>query len=365
VSSTPGITRLNELEPMPRNGLRVLDLFCGCGGLSMGFLEQGYDVVAGVDNWDDALRTFGRNHSRSAVVNADLSQTKSAGLFDAFRPIDVVIGGPPCQGFSISGRRDTTDPRNELYKGFVRVVRHLRPTAIVLENVPNLVAMAGGAICSAITADFAAMGYDMSYKILLASQLGVPQNRRRVFFVGTLGSRRFRFPDGTQGGNPISCSEAISDLPEESTEDGSENPLEPQSEYQAEMRRTTSRIYNHVTTQHTERTVSIISLVPDGGDYRDLPEALRATRKVHIAWTRFNSSKPSYTIDTGHRHHFHYRYNRVLTVRECARIQSFPDDFVFLGSKTNQYRQVGNAVPPRMARAVAASLQETIGGSHA
>ena len=116
-------------------------------------------------------------------------------------------------------------------------------------------------------------------------------------------------------------------------------------------------IHNHELTNHSEKTVDIISLVPDGGNYKDLPTEFQKTRKVNIAWTRLNSKKPSFTIDTGHRHHFHYEFNRVPTVRESARIQSFPDNFIFKGSKTSQYKQVGNAVPPILAKHLAVQLK--------
>ena len=124
------------------------------------------------------------------------------------------------------------------------------------------------------------------------------------------------------------------------------------------MRKNSKGLFNHQITQHSDKTISIISLVPDGGNYKNLPEELKNTRNVNIAWTRLNSQKPSFTIDTGHRHHFHYKFNRVPTVRESARIQSFPDDFVFLGTKKSQYKQVGNAVPPMLAKALALKIKE-------
>ena len=126
------------------------------------------------------------------------------------------------------------------------------------------------------------------------------------------------------------------------------------------MREGTERLYNHQVTIHTPETQRIIAMVPDGGNYKCLPQEMWSLRKVHIAWTRMNSHKPCFTIDTGHRHHFHYSYNRIPTVRESARIQSFPDNFVFIGSKTSQYKQVGNAVPPLMAFAIASQLKQQI-----
>ena len=126
------------------------------------------------------------------------------------------------------------------------------------------------------------------------------------------------------------------------------------------MRERSSVVRNHVAASHSDRVKEIISLVPDGGNYKDLPKEYAHTRNFHVAWTRFASDKPAPTIDTGHRHHFHYKYNRVPTVRECARLQSFPDDFIFLGNKTQQFRQVGNAVPPIMAQEIAKKIIETL-----
>ena len=126
------------------------------------------------------------------------------------------------------------------------------------------------------------------------------------------------------------------------------------------MRKRSKVVKNHIAATHSDKVKNIISMVPDGGNYKDLPEPYRSSRNFHVAWTRFNSQKPAPTIDTGHRHHFHYKYDRVPTVRECARLQSFPDDFIFLGNKTQQFRQVGNAVPPLMAQAIAQQLLKFI-----
>lgn len=179
----------------------------------------------------------------------------------------------------------------------------------------------------------------------MASEFGVPQNRKRAFFIGTKGKKEFSFPK-TNTPKLIASKDAISDLPEKSLPDGKDYSTKPKSEYQELIRKGSKGIYNHEITNHSEQTIEIISIVPDGGNYKNLPLELQQTRNVHIAWTRLNSNKPSFTIDTGHRHHFHYKYNRIPTVRESARIQSFPDSFIFLGSKTSQYKQVGNAVPP-------------------
>ncbi len=143
--------------------------------------------------------------------------------------------------------------------------------------------------------------------------------------------------------------EALSDLPEFTLPNGLPYPMPPQSSYQKLIRKGSRSVYNHEITNHCDKTIEIISMVPDGGNYKNIPAELWNTRRVNIAWTRLSSQRPSFTVDTGHRHHFHYMYNRIPTVRANARLQSFPDSFVFLGNKTSQYRQVGNAVPPLLA----------------
>ena len=338
--------------------IKILDLFSGCGGLSYGFELVGFKVIAGIDNWSDALQTFKLNHSNATILNIDLGNVSPVEIKKKVGKIDVIVGGPPCQGFSISGHRNLNDPRNKLYKGFVELVKTFKPRVFVLENVPNLVSIGGGKIKDEIIKDFENIGYKVKYKILLASDYGVPQNRKRVIFVGVKDKSDFNFPEPSTPNinDKITTYQAISDLPDNDLEDGVILKNKTLSSYQEDMRTEKYEIFNHKLTSHSKKTTDIISLVPDGGNYKDLPNEHKNTRRVNIAWTRFNSKKPSSTIDTGHRHHFHYKYNRVPTVRECARLQSFPDSFIFLGSKTSQYKQVGNAVPPLLARAIAESV---------
>ena len=228
-----------------------------------------------------------------------------------------------------------------------------------MENVPNILTIGDGAVCKSILCDFQHIGYTVEYKVMLASDYGVPQNRRRAVFVGFKDGTHFSFPEKTVS-SPITSFEAISDLTEESIKDGAEYPLPAISAYQKLMRKGSNGVYNHDITIHTEQTQRIISMVPDGGNYKNLPKDLWSTRKVNIAWTRLNSKKPSFTIDCGHNHHFHYVFNRVPTVRESARIQSFPDKFKFLGNKGSQLKQVGNAVPPLMAKEIANKILEIL-----
>lgn len=338
-----------------------MDLFSGCGGLSYGFERAGYHIALGIDNDEMALHTFKKNHSNSEVLHGDITQITyendiKGKIGDL--PIDLIIGGPPCQGMSISGPRKFEDPRNKLYLSFIRLVAEISPRAFVIENVPGLVGLFKGQIKDSILKKFTKMGYKVSYRILTASDYGVPQSRKRVFFVG-LKDKEFIFPEIKL--EQITCEMALSDLPPLEKELGKnimDYPIRPQNEYQNMMRKNSKKVLNHVAANHTERIKKIISLVPDGGNYKDLPDEYQGIRNFNVAWTRFASDKPAPTIDTGHRHHFHYKYNRVPTVRECARLQSFPDDFEFFGNKTQQFRQVGNAVPPILAEWLANEIKK-------
>lgn len=339
----------------------ILDLFCGCGGMSLGFEQAGFNALLGIDIWKDALETYHFNRKNTKTLCADISVLlgKEVANIIGNNTVDVIIGGPPCQGFSVAGKRIINDERNKLYKGFVRMVDFFHPYAFVMENVPNILSIGAGAIRNAIIEDFSALGYTVEYKVLTASDYGVPQNRRRAIFVGLLHGKHYTFPRPLQI-EKVTSEEALSDLPEYSVEDGADYPLNSNSDYQRLMRINSTVLYNHQATVHNQKTIDIISLVPDGGNYKDLPVELQTTRKVHIAWTRLNSKKPSFTIDTGHRHHFHYRYNRIPTARESARIQSFPDDYIFTCSRTSQLKQIGNAVPPLLGKAIAISLLEQL-----
>ncbi len=340
----------------------VLDVFCGCGGLSYGFESAGYNIVLGIDNDKNALDTFALNHKGAKTICGDIASIHYSDIKEAIGDlkIDVIIGGPPCQGMSLSGPRKFEDPRNKLYLSYIRLVEEIQPKAFVIENVPGLVSLFGGQIKDSIIKKLSDLGYNVRYEILCSSDYGVPQSRRRVVFVG-LKNGVFKYPDPLK--NQVTCEMAISDLPSLENELGEEEQVYKtlaENDYQKLMRTRSDVVKNHVAAEHSQKVQNIISLVPDGGNYKDLPECYKNSRNFHVAWTRFNSKKPAPTIDTGHRHHFHYKYNRVPTVRECARLQSFPDDFIFLGNKTQQFRQVGNAVPPLMAQAVAEKLKEYI-----
>lgn len=340
--------------------INVVDFFCGAGGLSLGFQKAGFSIKLGVDIDKAALVTYEKNHHAKTLccdirkLTGEIVKKEIGGA-----NIDVIIGGPPCQGFSIAGKRSEDDPRNQLYLSFIRLVNEIKPKVFVIENVPGILSYQKGLVKDNIIKKFESFGYSVSYKVLTASQYGVPQTRKRVLFVGTLTKQQFVFP--RPGNSLVSCKMALSDLPPLINERGidpSDYYLPPQNDYQKLMRKSSNKVHNHIAAKHSERIQTIISLVPPGGNYKDLPESIKNTTHFHVAFTRFPDDKPAPTIDTGHRHHYHYKYNRVPTVRECARIQSFPDDFIFFGNKTEQFRQVGNAVPPLLAECVAKKIKE-------
>lgn len=351
---------------MTRKGsLTVLDLFSGAGGLALGFRSAGFITIAGIDNDPSSLETFAKNFPDARAICEDLSliSPELAKFVRGLRSkVDVIVGGPPCQGFSIAGKRLIDDPRNSLYRHYIETVEVIRPKYVVIENVPTIRTMGDGKVALAIIQDLEALGYVVSVTTVNASDYGVPQNRKRTFFVAKKGGEPVGFPEPIAA-QKLTTKDAIGDLPlVEDYFDDLPIPYskEAKNSYQSKMRRGSKQLFNHWSVMHTAQTKSIIALVPDGGNYKDLPKKLQNTRRVNIAWTRMASNLPSFTIDAGHNHHFHYKANRVPTVRECARIQSFPDTFVFLGNKTSQYRQVGNAVPPLLAEVLAKKIMEDL-----
>ncbi|WP_419750016.1 DNA cytosine methyltransferase [Terrisporobacter petrolearius] len=350
---------------MTKEKPNIIDLFCGCGGLSLGFTMAGCKSILAIDNNEPALETYRQNHHAPAK-NIDLFDVNIADkVHDIIgdKSVDLIIGGPPCQGFSLTGTRDEKDDRNQLYKSMVRLVERFKPKAFVIENVPGILTLYKGKAKEAILKEFGELGYSINYKVLYAPDYGVPQIRRRTFFVGLrngLGTFEFPKPILTED-EYVSCRQAIDDLPPLTSNLGKPKMdyiKNAESDYQKFMRKNSNTVYNHEGTKHTEEVINVISQVPEGGNHKDLPPGVGDSRKFNEAWTRYHGDKPSKTIDTGHRNHFHYKWNRVPTVRENARLQSFPDDFVFYGNKTQQYRQVGNAVPPLLAYHLAKKILE-------
>jgi len=338
--------------------ISVTDLFSGCGGFSYGFKEKGFKIKYAIDIDLEFLQTFKRNIPECETIRIDLFNEL---FLKKISYTDIIIAGPPCQGFSLTGPRKINDPRNKLYSSVFHAIKKFSPKAFVVENVRGLVSMWKGEVFKDILTEFETLNYDINFKIINTAKYGIPQVRHRVFIVGINKSinKKFTFPVEThQKENFVDCESAIGDLPDLIYNQGEEvvdyKPI-PKNEFQKYVMNS-YKLYNHVATKHKQFVIDTISLVPEGGNYKDLPKGIGESRKFNEAWTRYHSKKPSKTIDTGHRNHFHYKHNRVPTVRENARLQSFKDSFQFLGSRTSQNFQVGNAVPPLFASLLAAEL---------
>ena len=343
--------------------MKIIDLFSGVGGLSQGFEWNGFEPVVAIDFWDDAIKTYNHNRKDKVGISMDITKFNDELLPDIFKKhkIDGIIGGPPCQGFSTARLSNATEnigkvneSRNHLYLEFFRTVDIVRPKFFLIENVRGLVSANKGAFVTDIIERFGGIGYNVSYKILNASDYGVPQNRQRVFFVGLLDGK-FEFPEKLD--YKVSTKEAIKDLIQSNEDNVQKYSTPSKNEYQKLMRNGKKGVKNHEVTIHNEQTTNVISMVPDGGNIKSLPPEYWQIRKYNKAFQRMNSELPSNTIDTGHRNYFHYEANRIPTARESARIQSFPDSFEFLGTKGSQYKQVGNAVPPLLAKALAEKIK--------
>ena len=323
---------------------KIIDLFCGCGGLSLGFEMAGFEPVLAIDFWEDAIKTYNHNSTKNIAICKDITLMQDKEFKQYRGKVVGVIGGPPCQGFSTVGKRDVEDPRNKLYQEYLRIVSIVEPEFFVLENVKGLTTLNKGSFKKSIIDDFSKLGYTVQYDILNAADYGIPQNRERVFFIGFKNGIAFRFPK--KENNYISCRDAIADLIS-----GDYGPIT--TEYQRMMRGGCKKPLNHKFTDHTEQTKKVIAMVPNGGSILDLPIEYWKIRRYNKAFERMDSEKPANTVDCGHRNYFHYSENRIPTARENARIQSFPDQFEFLGTKSSQYKQIGNAVPPFLAKRIA------------
>lgn len=342
---------------------KIIDLFCGCGGLSLGFEKAGFEVAYAIDMWSKAIDTYNYNHEDKVAECKDIHELTNEELRELNKNNDIVgvIGGPPCQGFSKVGTRDINDPRNHLYLEYCRVVKEISPEFFVIENVSGLLTLSKGMFKNDIINRFSALGYHVEFRQVCAADYGVPQNRHRVFFVG-MKKAAFKFPEKSE--TVITSKEAISDLLPLDLEDGLDEmhgyATEPQNEYQRKLRGNQKEVANHQITVHTEKTIDIIKMVPDGGTIYDLPDEYWNVRKYRKGFERMPSGRPCHTVDTGHRNYFHYCENRIPTARENARLQSFPDNYIFLGTKTDQYKEIGNAVPPMLAYNIAKAIKEQL-----
>ncbi|WP_205703874.1 DNA cytosine methyltransferase [Candidatus Chloroploca sp. Khr17] len=378
----------------------VLDIFCGAGGMSLGFKNGGCQILGGIDQNRYAIDTHHKNFP-SAALKLPPQDIRGVRNLDqlGLNPgsVDILVGGPPCQVFSRVGigkmrklgRDIESDHRNFLYTEFVRFVAYYKPLCFVMENVDNLANKEE--TLARISNDFRGNthndypGYNVAYRVLDASDFGVPQKRMRLFIIGVRSDLEVDPPFPTkQDKQPISVSEAISDLPDlepfvmplKTKSSGpkqkdAEQPYKcsPHSPYQQEMRKRKKEgegVWNHLCRSHNDKDIMIFEMLDQGGKYRDIPEEMMRYR-VDIfddKYKRLISNKPAWTLTAHMRKdglaYIHPLQNRSISVREAARIQSFPDDFVFYAPMTRMFELVGNSVPPLLAEAVAKPLVHLI-----
>ena len=346
----------------------VIDLFAGVGGMSLGFEMSGFDVLLANEYDKSIAEAYIANHKNTKMIIGDITSLDLKKTFGSYRgKVDVVIGGPPCQGFSQKGQRKTIhDERNFLFKYYVSVVELVKPKYFVMENVPNLLTAEGGYFRKEIEELFNNMGYSLQYGVLNASDYGVPQNRRRAVIIGKFGGKAPSLP--IPQNKVVTIWDAISDLAYlESGEGADEQKYEmpAESEYEKLLRKDSNTLFNHVATKHSPLALERLALIPPNAGREVLPKE-HLTKSIYSGtWTRMRKDEISVTIttrfDTPSSGKFTHPFlNRAITVREAARIQSFPDTFRFIGNKGSQMKQVGNAVPPLLAAAIAEVIMKDI-----
>lgn len=332
---------------------KYIDLFCGAGGLSLGFSEVGFENIFSVEFNPKFAKTYKKNFPSHELIIDDIKNIDN-GKIDALvgtGKVDVIIGGPPCQGFSIAGNIGRTfldDDRNRLFKEFVRFVSHVQPKVFLMENVAAMATHLKGKTIETITKAFdkagcenTGCGYNVKWEVLNSVYYGVAQERRRIVIVGIRKDldTKFRYP--AKSDKVYTIKDVIKDL----------LVLESGE---------TSDVANHNAMKHSSQMLEKMSYVRDGGDRMDIPEELRPKSGDIRKYIRYDSTKPSVCITGDMRKVFHYEQNRALTARELARIQSFPDDFIFEGSSIQIQQQIGNAVPPKLATQLALQVKEAL-----
>lgn len=377
---------------MQKCTLNTIDLFSGCGGLTLGFAWAGLKSILASDVDENCKATFIANFPDTPFLCGDISDFSKSD-FDAViggKRVDVIIGGPPCQGFSLANKnrnKVAEDPRNKLFYQFVKVINWYSPKAFVMENVKGLLSMQGGKVAEQIVTEFenaGRFGYDVRVKVLCAADYGVPQLRERVIIIGTRSDLHLipAFPVPTNENAPVTVDEAISDLPlvlSGEGQDSTEYTKKPENDYQRLMRQGAKAVSNHIAMRHTQRLISRFHAIKPGQSLLDVWEEHGSVRRGHpnekstIKFGQNNqrvyADKPAPTIAASFQSNFvHPHLDRNFTAREGARLQSFPDTFVFKGMRTKmslekglrQYQQIGNAVPPLLAKAIALKLKETL-----
>jgi DNA-cytosine methyltransferase len=365
------------------NKLNAIDLFAGAGGFSLGMEQAGINVVSAVEFDKQIAETYKLNHPETHMYVDDICNLEASELEKDFEKkglkCDLILGGPPCQGFSMAGNRIRTkcafleDKRNYLFKEYIRMVEYFKPKVFVIENVPGILNYNDGAVKDEIFQTFEKMGYKLAAKVLCASDYGVPQMRNRAVIIGNnLGIEpNSLFPEPTcSNDNFTTIRDAISDLPALLAGTGEEIEYYKDNcnltDYQRRMRSYRGYVKNHVSSHHKPETLELLKMIKQGQTMKDLPEQYR-TKSVHSgAYGRMVYDEPAYTLTTRINtpsvgRITHPEQDRTITPREAARIQSFPDDYEFLGDITSVGKQIGNAVPPMLAEKIGNKIIELIG----
>ncbi|WP_281336728.1 DNA cytosine methyltransferase [Flavobacterium eburneipallidum] len=369
--------------------MNCIDLFCGCGGMTLGFKWAGFSSIIASDIDENCGKTINKNFKETTFILGNISEVDKKN-FDAIiknKEVDIITGGPPCQGFSLANKNRNKvdiDPRNKLFYEYVKFIKWYSPKAFVMENVKGLLSMEKGKVIQTIKEEFenAGIGYNVDYKVLKASDYGVPQARERVILIGFRKDLELfpEFPD--KQNKIITVDDAILDLPEINAGEGNtvmEYKTNPLNEYQSFMRKNSENVHNHIAMKHTERLIERFKAIQPGKNLLDVWETHGSVKrgnpneKSEIKFSQNNlrliGNKPAPTIAASFQSNFIHPYlHRNFTAREGARFQSFPDDFIFEGMRTkmsweiglSQYQQIGNAVPPLMAKAVADKIRDVL-----
>ena len=356
----------------------AIDLFCGAGGLTEGLRQAGFHVLAGNDFDEAAGATFAATHKDAQFLSGPVQDITANALLKASGlkkgELDCLVGGPPCQAFSVyNHQRGMHDERSQLFKEYLRLVEGLNPRWVVMENVTGITSAGNGAAVQAILSGLRKLGYHVEYQTLRTEEYGVPQERRRVVFIGNREGTPIVWPEKTHGENlkPFTnIFDAISDLP--TLTNGEDAGVlhyarEARGEYQRLLRGGSNAVHNHAAPRLAPINIERMKHIPQGGSWRDVPFDLlpagmkKARRCDHTKrYGRMTWDGLSCTVLTKCDLHWgayiHPEQDRVISVREAARIQSFPDWFQFEGSRTEQYVQVGNAVPPLLGRQIGRSI---------
>ena len=350
---------------------RILDLFCGAGGFSYGMEKNShFKTVVSLDNDPYIYDTFKKNMPECEVIIGDITQLEIKHRVVASAKelgVNMIIGGPPCQGYSNKGKKlGLNDPRNFLFREYLSFVIELQPEVFVIENVKTLLSTSNGWFRKEIVNTIKELGYYVNYGILNASHFGVPQARERAIFICSK-QKEVRLPVGSNN-SLVTVRDAIFDLAYLNSSEGEfvqDYKFPAQSEYQKVMRANSLKLYNHIASKHKQIAIEKLRMIPPEKGKEYLPEALLGNQKFKTTWGRLKWDQVSPTIDTrfdaaSNGTNNHPFLHRAITPREAARIQSFDDNFVFLGSKVRIRKQIGNAVPPLMAKAIADQIYNTL-----